>query len=183
MNLRACRETSRTTPATCDSFSLAKALQFAIQNRAQIVNLSLTGPEDRLLGVLVDLAIHREIAVVAAYDPGGVNGGFPASWPGVVAVAGEGLENGVPRVYEALGRDVPTTMAGGSWGLVNGNSFAVAHVTGLLALTRERQGATSGAPTLVAARVDGGRVNPYATVAGTRRPCGNAPCAVARGAR
>jgi hypothetical protein len=78
--------------------------------------------------------------VVAAFDPDLPGGGFPASLPGVVSAAEESLLSLPGRVYRAPGRDIPTTQPGGRWYLVNGNSFAAAHVTGLLALLREERG-------------------------------------------
>lgn len=72
--------------AHCDSFSLAKALNFAILRQPQIINMSLTGPPDRLLQRLLDAALGRGIRVVGAYDGQASDGGFPASWPGVIAV-------------------------------------------------------------------------------------------------
>jgi subtilisin family serine protease len=124
--LRACREAPGKA-AGCDSFSLGKALNFAILRQPQVINLSLTGPPDRLLQRLLDAALGRGIAVVGAADPQLADGGFPASWPGVLAVSGDA----------APGRDIPTTLPGGGFGVVSGASYASAHVSGLLALIGE----------------------------------------------
>ena len=137
--LRACWQTAANdaAPTLCDSLSLARAIHFAIERHAQVINLSLSGPQDRLLEQLLSLAAARHISVVAAFDPGLPKGGFPASLPGVIAVAEKSL---VPRpafVYGAPGRDVPTTQPGGRWYLVNGSSYAAAHVSGLIALVRQ----------------------------------------------
>jgi subtilisin family serine protease len=67
MALRACWQTG-STGAVCDTLSLAKALHFAIDHQAQVINLSLSGPQDLLLGKLIDIATSRGIAVVGAYD-------------------------------------------------------------------------------------------------------------------
>jgi hypothetical protein len=140
MALRACWQVAAAeTPSTvCDSLSLAQALHFAIEHNAAIVNLSLAGPPDPLLARLIDVAVARRLVVVAAFDPGLPHGGFPASHPGVVAVADESMTSAAPGVYRAPGRDVPTTEPGGRWFLVNGSSYAAAHVSGLFALLRER---------------------------------------------
>lgn len=71
----------------CSSFTLAKALNFAILNHAKVINLSLSGPSDRLLDRLLDVALERGIAVVGAVDPQGGGPAFPASHRGVIAVA------------------------------------------------------------------------------------------------
>ncbi len=122
----------------CNSLTLAKALQFALGHQAQVVNLSLAGPQDRLLAELLVLLLSRGVAVVAAADPAWPGGGFPASQPGVIAVVDDGATTAGPATaWKAPGRDVPTSLPGGRWGLVSGASFAAAHVSGLMALMRE----------------------------------------------
>ena len=60
MALRACWQTGPSSTATlCNSLSLARALHFAIQNRAQVINLSLSGPKDQLLQKLIDTRACR----------------------------------------------------------------------------------------------------------------------------
>jgi hypothetical protein len=136
--LRACWQTKADGTTLCDSLSLARALQYSIDHGAQIVNMSLAGPNDQLLAKLIEIAIDRGISVVAAFDPSLPKGGFPASQTGVVAVADETLPSLPPLVYGAPGKDVPTTEPGGRWYLVDGSSYAAAHVSGLLALIRQR---------------------------------------------
>src|SRR6266567_8405924 len=65
--------------AFCSSFTLAKALQFALEEKAQVINLSLGGPRDRLLERLLDTALSRGVTIVGAANPDVGNGGFPAS--------------------------------------------------------------------------------------------------------
>ncbi|HXD04783.1 MAG TPA: S8 family serine peptidase [Burkholderiaceae bacterium] len=143
MALRACWQESQ-SETLCTSLSLAKALNFAITHDASIVNFSLSGPKDRLLEMLIDTALSRGITVVAAADPASPDGGFPASHAGVWAVAAEG-GGARTRALLAPGRDVPTTVPGG-WQMVNGSSYAAAHVAGLLALLRELGGTQALAP-------------------------------------
>ena len=123
--------------ATCSSFTLAKALQSALDNDVQVINLSIGGPSDKLLARLLDVAMSRGITVVGAIDPKVADGGFPASYRGVLAIAEEGGQDSPAAFLMAPGRDVPTTLPGGKWGIVSGSSFAAAHVTGLVALLRE----------------------------------------------
>ena len=134
--LRACwqDDPARTT---CDSFSLAKALQFAIEQRAGVINLSLSGPPDLLIERLVAVGLARGSQIVAAVDPVVAGGGFPAALPGVVAVMDRNIGGLSKQAYIAPGRDIPTTQPGGKWFIVNGSSFATAHVSGLLALLDE----------------------------------------------
>lgn len=172
LGLRACWQTSVNT--LCDSFSLAKALYFAINQKAPVINMSLSGPDDRLLRQLIKTAVANGETVVAAYDRGQRDGGFPASVPGVVAVTDSSLAGVRPHVYIAPGHDVPTTQPGGRWFLVNGSSYAAAHVSGLFALVRQRGAKIS--PTLVA---QGGYVDPCATLAYAGLNC---ECSCATGA-
>ena len=160
LGLRACWQKPGAT--VCDSFSLAKALYFAIGQKADVLNLSLSGPEDRLLRTLLKTALDRGTVVIAAFDSRQADGGFPASVPGVIAVSDSQLAAKAGRVYIAPGRDVPTTEPGGRWFLANGSSFAAAHVSGLVALVRQRK--PSGAVTLISDRADGGAIDACATV-------------------
>lgn len=134
--LRACWQLADGS-AACNSFTLAKALQFTLQARAQVLNLSLAGPEDALLAQLVDAALARRITVVAAVDPRLPQGGFPASHAGVLAVAGTSDGSRLAGALHAPWRDIPTTQPGAQWGFVSGTSFAAAQVSGLAAVLRE----------------------------------------------
>jgi hypothetical protein len=132
--LRACWQAGP-AQTLCSSLGLAKALYAAIQQDAHIINMSLSGPDDRLLALLLDQALARGVAVVAALPGQGGPGSFPASHPGVVVV---GSTLPLPAgAMLAPGRDVPSAAPGGGWSLVTGSSFAAAHASGLLALVRE----------------------------------------------
>jgi subtilisin family serine protease len=136
--LRACWQTDgHAQAAVCSSFTLAKALQFALDANVQVINLSLGGPGDRLLERLLDAALSRGIIVVGAADPDVAGGGFPASYRGVLAIAGDDAHDVGGGTLRGPGRDIPTTALDGKWSFVSGSSFAAAHVTGLVALLRE----------------------------------------------
>jgi len=163
--LRACwQESAQAT--LCTSLSLAMALHFAITNDAAIINLSLSGPSDRLLDRLLDVALSRSISVIGAVDRKLPDGGFPASHAGVVAVADDA---GQPVLHGALvapGRDVPTTLPGARWNLVSGSSYAAAHVAGLFALMRERSPANTAVPSVASVvSFPGGGIDACATLA------------------
>jgi subtilisin family serine protease len=175
MALRACREFrggGSDGKTLCNSIALARALQFAIENGADVINLSLSGPPDMLLGKLVDVALSRRIAVVAAFEKSLPRGGFPAAVRGVIPVADEMAQRIPPGVYGAPGSDLPTTQAGGGWCLVTGSSFAAAQVSGLAALAMER-GRRPFSDALV--RGGNGRIEPCATVLGPAGRCGRSP--------
>ena len=174
MALRACWQESgdaqHGSATFCDTLGLAKALEFAINHKAQVINMSLAGPNDQLLSRLLDVAIADDITVVAAYDRNLPNGGFPASHKGAVAVLDEGTGPPVNGVYEAPGRDVPTTQPGGRWFFVNGSSYAAAHVSGLFALLRQRSAQPRGASALLVT-YPGGGINACATLLQRRDAC------------
>lgn len=130
--LRACQPGAGDA-TRCTTLALAKALHAAVSAGADVVNLSLAGPADRLLGRLLDLALARGASVVAAVDPALAGGGFPATHPGVFAVSDRPLG----RALVAPGRDLPAPLPGARWGFVSGSSYAAAQVSGLLALLRE----------------------------------------------
>jgi subtilisin family serine protease len=135
MALRACWQVPNDgNAAVCSSFTLAKALQFALDNDAKVINLSLGGPRDRLLERLLAQAALRGVVVVAATDPRVADGGFPAALPNVLAVAAEDIPEASGTVYLAPGRDIPATLPGQRWGLVAGSSYAAAEIAGLVAL-------------------------------------------------
>jgi subtilisin family serine protease len=168
MALRACWERSA-ADTVCNTLSLAEALHYAVDHGAQVINLSLSGPDDRLLGQLVDVALARGVTVVGAADPARADGGFPASHRGVVGVSAETLASAGSGFYTAPGRDVPTTAPGARWTLVNGSSFAAAHVSGLFALLRERSANARGGTALVG--LGGGAIDACATLIRATGPC------------
>jgi subtilisin family serine protease len=181
MALRACWQ-SPDQVTRCSSFTLGKALNFAIEHEAQVINLSLTGPADRLLQRLLDAALERGITVVGAFDPQQVAGGFPASYPGVVAVAEQEEAKRVPEgVFMAPGRDIPTTAVGLRWSFVSGSSYAAAHVSGLAALLGELQpharvpallrNRGAGGPMKSAGMQSGGQIDACAVNAQAAAPC------------
>ncbi len=173
LGLRACWQRDVVPTVTvCDTLSLARALHFAVEADAQIVNLSLSGPSDALLARLLDVALARGMTIVAAVDPALPRGGFPASYAGVVAVTDDVRAPASPGVYVAPGRGVPATQTGGRWYLVDGSSYAAAEVSGLLALVRGRR---QGIPLLVSTLPNGGAIDSCATL---RQANGGDVCAV-----
>ena len=131
--LRACSQAGDRT--SCNSLGLALALNAALDQRPDIVNLSLGGPPDPLVQRLIEAATAHGITVVAAARRDLADGGFPASLHGVVAVCdAPGARGGM---FVAPGTDVLTTLPGSRWGAVSGPSYSAAHVSGLLALIAE----------------------------------------------
>lgn len=170
--------------AACDSYTLALALDFAVSSGAHILNLSLSGPPDRLLTRLLDEAARRGILIVAAVEPATV--GFPANHPAALAVAGSGQDERQPSsVLIAPGNEILSTAPGGGYDFFSGDSFAAAYVSGIGALLLAarpglapqelrdllRRTAHTGAPS---APATGARVDPCAALAELvlEPPCG-----------
>jgi subtilisin family serine protease len=171
MGLRACwQEPGEGAGTVCDSLSLAKALEFAVEHKAQVINMSLSGPSDLLLSRLIGVAQSRGAVVVAAYDRSQTGGGFPASQHGVIAVTDEESGPAPPGVVSAPGREVPTTEPGGRWSVVNGSSFAAAHISGLFALMRQRTPLLQSTSALILAP-PGSVVDACATLLQRHDPC------------
>ena len=167
--LRACWEVSPSR-TLCNSLSLAKALNFAIERRAEVINMSLSGPVDLLLGRLLDVALAHRQQVVAAVDASAAGGGFPATHPGVIAVAdaqAEAPPGGLAGAWSAPARDLPTTVPGGGWRMVTGTSFAAGEVSGLLAVIDQARAESDGralAPALRLVRLPGGGIDACASL-------------------
>lgn len=147
--LKACRQLRRESSlARCTSYTLAQALSFAINRRAEIINLSLSGPYDPLLARLVQAALARGMIVTAA-DPGVGDERYPARLPGVIAVR-ETTTGTVPQAADSLEVRAPrgevlSTGPGGGYDFYSGSSVATAIVSGLTALLVQQDAAMSAA--------------------------------------
>jgi major intracellular serine protease len=135
-----------TSEAWCSSWTLAKAIDFAIVERVRVLNLSLSGPPDPLLGRLIVKAISEQsITVVAAVmERGDPALSFPANLSTVIAVVSSDAQGRVragagkhPTPLAAPGVEVLTTVPNGAYDFLSGSSFATAHVSGIVALVLE----------------------------------------------
>jgi subtilisin family serine protease len=120
--------------ARCNSFTLAKALAAIIDTDTRIINLSLGGPADPLLGKLLAQLLSQGRIVIAALPPSGALDGFPDSAPGVIVVRVSNPSTAAPGVVSAPGNDILTTQPGGGYDFTSGSSMAAAHVSGIAAL-------------------------------------------------
>lgn len=133
--LRACWYIAGRPQAVCDSFTLAKALAYALETETDVINLSLGGPHDPLLGRLVDVALRRNIVVVTA-APGAPPGGFPADITGVIVVGSNTTQTTATAGTDvaAPGDEILVPVPGGGFDYASGSSLAAAHVSGIAAL-------------------------------------------------
>jgi Subtilase family len=142
LGLKACWQLDTVTgKANCSSFTLAKAINFAIDQQVDIINLSLGGPPDPLLERLVAKAMEKNILVVGAVNPAYLSG-FPAGVDGVIAASDGAVQAGgaaEARFVSAPGNQVLSTRPNNEYDFFTGTSFSAANVTGLSALIRQRK--------------------------------------------
>jgi subtilisin family serine protease len=121
--------------ARCNSFTLAKALAAVLDTDARIINLSLGGPPDPLLNLLLAKLLDQDRIVITAMPPDGSTDGFPDNAPGVIVVrTSETSSAAPPGVLSAPGNDILTTQPGGGYDFTSGSSMAAAHASGIAAL-------------------------------------------------
>jgi subtilisin family serine protease len=126
---------SRQPPsASCNSFNIAKALEQAIEDNVQVLNLSLAGPHDPLLEQLLGVALSKGMIIVAAINPEKTNASFPASLSGVIGV--NAAQNGSTSQFRNWLTDAEklSTQSGGGYQFFYGNSMSAASVSGIAAL-------------------------------------------------
>jgi len=142
-SLRACWTVDETTgSARCSSFSLALAIETAMQLEADVINLSLAGPPDALLGELIDAAVARGSIVVAAMpDSPGPDNSFPSSHAGVMAVESAESPSDYPaaNLLRAPGAEIMSTAPNNAYAFFSGNSMSAAYISGVSALVREHR--------------------------------------------
>jgi subtilisin family serine protease len=120
--------------ARCNSFTLARALAAAFEAHAQVVNLSLAGPNDPLLADLIREGQHRGVLFVgAAPDSAGIQTGL-LHQAGVIEVASAESRSVIDTVLYAPGREILTLLPGGHYDFASGASIATAQVSGVIAL-------------------------------------------------
>jgi subtilisin family serine protease len=128
--------------AQCSSFSLARALELAMGLQPNVINLSLSGPDDPLLSRLLDRVIARGIVVVTAHPASSESSlAFPSSHPRVLTAHSSliPVNSDSPYALAAPANEVLTTTPGAGYAFLTGNSLAAAHTTGVIALLMERQ--------------------------------------------
>jgi len=144
MALGACWQIGQgSSAARCSSFTLARAIDYALANPPDIINLSLAGPADPLLSRLLAAAIDQNVIVVtASADSNHENQSFPASLNFVIATQAAETANADTTPWHrvsAPGRDILTTAPASGYSFMSGSSLAAAHVSGVVALMRERE--------------------------------------------
>jgi hypothetical protein len=161
--------------AQCNSFTLARALVAAFDAHVQVVNLSIAGPSDPLLGDLIHEGLRRGIVFVGAAPPDGAGPDDSLMHlAGIIEVASSEARSHDVTVLSAPGREILTLMPGGHYDFASGVSIATAQVSGVIALLLSKkpgllpvdvyQLLRKTSMHLSASADDGGRVNACAAV-------------------
>jgi hypothetical protein len=132
----ACWSRADSDSAVCDSFTLAQALDTLLESPPDILNLSIAGPEDELVGRLLLEAHKRGVVLVAAcpLDAAGSHP-FPAAMEQVIAVSSS--RTGAPPPGESVyapGNQILVAVPDNNYDFRSGSSLAAAHVSGVVAL-------------------------------------------------
>jgi len=124
--------------------SIVRALGWLAAERSQVINISLVGPQNRLVQRAVDAVRRRGIQIVAAVGNDGPAAPpqYPASYPGVVAVTGvDAGGRALPEAgraahldFAAPGADMAAALPGRGYAKVRGTSFAAPLAAARLAL-------------------------------------------------
>jgi serine protease len=139
--------------------NVAEGIRWAADEGAQVVNLSLGGPmRSRILEDAVNHALEKGVVVVAAAGNSGRKVGYPAAYPGVIAVSATDDSDTIAP-FSSRGPEIAiaapgvrvtqqTVCNGGRdrceiFGTFNGTSMAAPHVAGAAAMVEEL-GTTDG---------------------------------------
>jgi hypothetical protein len=132
---KACWQASSDADAArCNSFTLARALTAAFDVHAQVVNLSLAGPDDPLVGDLIREGLRRGVLFVGAASAGSAAEGSLLHQPGIIEVASAETHSAIANALYAPGQEILTLLPGGHYDFASGASIATAQVSGVVAL-------------------------------------------------
>jgi hypothetical protein len=134
--------------AESTSFVILKALNYAAEHGAQIINMSFAGPKDMLIERGIAATAARGIVLVAASGNAGPKSPplYPAANPNVIAVSATDAQDrlftasnrGSHIAIAAPGVDIFLPAPDEKYQMTSGTSFSAAYVSGLAALILER---------------------------------------------
>jgi Subtilase family len=134
---------------TCWTSTLTRGIDYANTGSARVINLSVGGPQDKLLARLINEAVKRNIVVVAAAGNDGIKGQprYPAALDNVIAVTAVDIDRQLYRQatrgnfidLSAPGVEIVSVGPGARFPISSGTSFAAAYVTGTIALMLEQK--------------------------------------------
>jgi subtilisin family serine protease len=136
-----------------DTFDVVSSIDTLMKRGLKVINLSFTGPNNRLLAEIVGRATREQTLLVAAAGNRGPNGPvvYPAGYESVVAVTAVGEDLRIYRGanrgkfvdFAAPGVKVQVVSAKVETRFETGTSFAAPFITAALAASRARQPSAS----------------------------------------
>jgi hypothetical protein len=145
--------------ASGSATAIVRALGWLSGKHPQVINISLVGPQNRLVARAIQIVQSRGIEVVAAVGNDGPAAPpqYPASYPGVIAVTGvDAGGRALPEAgkathldFGAPGSDMAAALPGSGYARVRGTSFAAPLAAARLLI--------AGSPAALAAEARPGR--------------------------
>jgi hypothetical protein len=130
------------------TFAILKGIEYAVVQKARVINMSFAGPADPSLARYLAAASSRGVVLVAAAGNFGPKSPpqYPAADPGVIAVSAIdaedrmfGASNIGPHItVTAPGVDVLLPAPNENYQMTSGTSFSAAYVSGVAALVIQR---------------------------------------------
>ena len=123
-----------------------QALNYLVSQQVNVINMSLTGPDNPVLAGTVAQLAKKQVMLVAAAGNGGPAAAplYPAAYPQVLAVTAVDSQAQLYRWanqgdyidFAALGVKVPALSAAGDWAVQSGTSLAAPVVSAAVACLR-----------------------------------------------
>ncbi|MEQ1712347.1 MAG: S8 family serine peptidase, partial [Hyphomicrobium sp.] len=132
-----------------DAYDLVAALDVLAERKVRVINLSLAGPENPVLAAAVAQLVERGTTLIAAAGPSsGQSRGYPAKYPGVIAVSAIDGDLRPSRLsargnhiaYAGPGVGMSVASPGGKARLATGTSFAAPIVSAAFASAKSEAG-------------------------------------------
>lgn len=134
--------------AQSSSYVILRALNYAAEHGAQIVNMSFAGPKDAVIERAIAATAGRGLVLIAAAGNAGAKSPplYPAANPNVIAVSATDQQDrlftasnrGSYIALAAPGVDIFLPAPGGKYQMTSGTSFSAAYVSGVAALLLDR---------------------------------------------
>lgn len=134
----ACHFQTALNKTVCNTFSLAKAIEAAVADRLDVVNISLAGPYDPLLARQINALMDTGAIVVAADNPDSDSRRFPAMLHKVISATVPGDKRRLSPAPIRVEDEHFSTQAGGGYQFFYGSSMSAARITGLITLLLQR---------------------------------------------
>jgi subtilisin family serine protease len=136
--------------AEATTFSIIRAIDWSVTQRARIINMSFAGPADPGIRRALEAAHKKGVVLIAAAGNAGAKSPplYPAADPNVIAVTAtdaddrlyQGSNRGRHVAVAAPGVDVLIAVPNAGYEVSTGTSFSAAEISGIAALMLQRKG-------------------------------------------